>query len=88
MYSIESELSTEENVSRSTSTAQGHWDPTAEGPVHDAGVVPVQEKANTTGYDAPPDGGLKAWLQVAGSFFLYFNTWYVRPTLQNISKRR
>ena len=22
-----------------------------------------------------PDGGLKAWLQVAGSFVLFFNTW-------------
>lgn len=25
----------------------------------------------------PPDGGLRAWLQVAGCFFLYFNVWYV-----------
>jgi hypothetical protein len=24
----------------------------------------------------PPDGGINAWLQVAGSFFLFFNTWY------------
>lgn len=24
---------------------------------------------------APPNGGLKAWLQVLGSFFIYFNTW-------------
>ncbi|TEA21358.1 Aspyridones efflux protein apdF [Colletotrichum sidae] len=23
----------------------------------------------------PPDGGLTAWLQVLGSFFIYFNTW-------------
>lgn len=23
----------------------------------------------------PPNGGLKAWLQVLGSFFIYFNTW-------------
>jgi hypothetical protein len=22
-----------------------------------------------------PNGGLRAWLQVAGSFFLFFNTW-------------
>jgi hypothetical protein len=22
-----------------------------------------------------PNGGLQAWLQVAGAFFLYFNTW-------------
>ncbi|KAF6806654.1 monocarboxylate [Colletotrichum sojae] len=24
---------------------------------------------------APPNGGLKAWMQVLGSFFIYFNTW-------------
>lgn len=23
----------------------------------------------------PPDGGLQAWLQVLGSFFLFFNSW-------------
>lgn len=23
----------------------------------------------------PPNGGLKAWLQVLGAFFIYFNTW-------------
>lgn len=26
-------------------------------------------------HDGPPDGGLLAWLQVAGSFCLYFCTW-------------
>lgn len=25
--------------------------------------------------DEVPDGGLTAWLQVAGSFFLYWNSW-------------
>lgn len=25
--------------------------------------------------DAIPDGGLTAWLQVVGSFFLFFNSW-------------
>lgn len=25
--------------------------------------------------DEPPNGGLHAWLQVAGSFFLFFNLW-------------
>jgi hypothetical protein len=24
---------------------------------------------------APPNGGLDAWLQVLGSFFLFFNSW-------------
>lgn len=23
----------------------------------------------------PPDGGFDAWLQVLGSFFLFFNSW-------------
>ena len=25
--------------------------------------------------EPPPDGGLEAWLQVLGSFFLFFNSW-------------
>jgi hypothetical protein len=24
----------------------------------------------------PPNGGFRAWLQVIGSFFLFFNCWY------------
>jgi hypothetical protein len=27
--------------------------------------------------DEPPDGGVLAWLQVTGSFFVLMNTWYV-----------
>lgn len=30
-----------------------------------------------SGPGPPPDGGLEAWLQVLGAFFLNFNTWYV-----------
>lgn len=33
------------------------------------------EKENDPG--PPPNGGSRAWLQVAGSFFLFFNCWYV-----------
>ena len=29
--------------------------------------------------DLPPDGGLKAWLQVVGAFFLFFNSWVSTP---------
>ena len=25
--------------------------------------------------NGPPNGGLTAWLQVAGAFFIFFNTW-------------
>ncbi|EXJ82007.1 hypothetical protein A1O1_08075 [Capronia coronata CBS 617.96] len=37
---------------------------------------PTDEAANA--HDdpgAPPDGGFRAWLQVLGSFFLFFNSW-------------
>jgi len=27
--------------------------------------------------NAIPNGGLRAWLQVLGAFFLFFNSWYV-----------
>jgi hypothetical protein len=33
----------------------------------------VAEKSSAE--DPPPDGGLQAWLQVLGSFFLFFNSW-------------
>lgn len=28
-----------------------------------------------SGIDPPPNGGFLAWMQVAGSFFLFFNCW-------------
>lgn len=28
--------------------------------------------------DAVPDGGFRAWLQVAGTFCIYLNTWLAR----------
>lgn len=36
----------------------------------------------------PPNGGLKAWLQVLGSFFLFFNSWYVFRCQHSISPSR
>ena len=32
-------------------------------------------KASVNNAASIPNGGLRAWLQVAGSFFLFFNTW-------------
>lgn len=37
--------------------------------------------------DITPDGGLIAWLQVLGSFALYFNTWCVK-TQQRLSENQ
>ncbi|KAL5335189.1 hypothetical protein BJX70DRAFT_375748 [Aspergillus crustosus] len=37
---------------------------------------PVQKSAPPP----PPDGGLTAWLQVAGAFFLFFNSWGIINT--------
>lgn len=37
-------------------------------------------QANNSGYNNGEhdfDTGFKAWLQVVGSFFLFFNSWYV-----------
>lgn len=48
----------------------------------DAGVLEQSaplEQAQNNGQDdsnAPPDGGLQAWLQVVASFALYFNHLY------------
>jgi len=37
-----------------------------------------QEKGHASGPpDAVPDGGFRAWLQVAGTFCVYLNTWFV-----------
>lgn len=40
----------------------------------------VAPQANNTGYNNAEnefDTGFTAWLQVLGSFFLFFNSWYV-----------
>jgi hypothetical protein len=29
--------------------------------------------------DPIPDGGVRAWLQVLGSFFLFLNSWFAYP---------
>ncbi|GFN17186.1 hypothetical protein AtubIFM55763_004376 [Aspergillus tubingensis] len=35
----------------------------------------AQINGQNTAYTTPPNGGLQAWLQVTGSFFLFFNSW-------------
>lgn len=38
-------------------------------------VVSNGEKADTNVKNDIPDGGTLAWMQVAGGFFLFFNSW-------------
>jgi len=40
-------------------------------------VVKVKTNQSVNNINSVPNGGLKAWLQVLGAFFLMFNTWYV-----------
>lgn len=42
--------------------------------------VDKESDISSNAQDAPspvPNGGIVAWLQVMGSFFLFLNTWYV-----------
>jgi len=46
-----------------------------------AATVSTTDKTREAG--PPPNGGFAAWLQVAGSFFLFFNGWV---SIKSISK--
>jgi hypothetical protein len=37
----------------------------------------VSTRISVNNVSSIPNGGARAWLQVLGSFFLFFNTWYV-----------
>lgn len=37
-----------------------------------------QGKASLNDTSSIPDGGIQAWMQVGGTFFVFFNTWQVR----------
>jgi hypothetical protein len=39
-------------------------------------VTAIEKSTQPDGSEVIPNGGLKAWLQVAGTFFVFFNTWY------------
>ena len=49
--------------------------------VHADDLLAVQVETEQASHHIPPNGGLGAWLQVAGSFFLFSNSWYV-PVLK------
>ena len=39
------------------------------------------------GAGPPPNGGIVAWLQVLGAFFIYFNTWSVKFSIKAMYHR-
>lgn len=41
----------------------------------DTNTIPPKIEVQEQQLEPPPNGGLLAWLQVAGSFFLFFNCW-------------
>ncbi|KAH4055415.1 hypothetical protein HBI37_021500 [Parastagonospora nodorum] len=43
-------------------------------------TLPVAVESKEDELDIPPNGGLKAWLQVLGSWMLFFNTWGILNT--------
>lgn len=50
---------------------------TVDAPATQSLAVDGNEKVIAVEAEAPPDGGFKAWTQVIGSFFLFFNSWHV-----------
>jgi hypothetical protein len=42
-------------------------------------LQPPQRSEKFEDQGPPPNGGLRAWLQVLGSFFLFFNSWVSLP---------
>lgn len=51
----------------------------------DGSEVENQTPKEPTTPPPPPNGGLTAWLQVAGAFFLFFNCWSVNKSPTTIT---
>lgn len=66
---------TESNISRALD-AEANIDTL---PPEESAVAITNERKDEPG--PPPNGGFHAWLQVVGSFFLFFNCWFVFPLL-------
>jgi hypothetical protein len=45
-------------------------------------LEPSKSRPSINNAAAIPNGGLTAWLQVLGAFFLFFNSWYVARALR------
>jgi MFS family permease len=44
-------------------------------PLDEVGAVTSSQLSHTKSNDSPPDGGTRAWLQVLGCIFMFFNVW-------------
>lgn len=68
---------THENLRATSVNRNGHCPASKEAPGHDPSTTDLESKATPQGLSAhtnQPNGGLAAWLQVLGGFFLFFNT--------------
>jgi hypothetical protein len=72
-HDAEKSLSPLHPVPSSTSTVEEALDAEAGYVRPPSGGTPPKSDDNDPG--PPPNGGFQAWLQVAGSFFLFFNCW-------------
>jgi hypothetical protein len=52
-------------------------DLTKTGSKNGVAVSKVSTRVSVNNTSQIPNGGTMAWMQVVGSFFLFFNTWYV-----------
>ncbi|OCK86333.1 MFS general substrate transporter [Lepidopterella palustris CBS 459.81] len=72
------EVSSPAESIRSNEPADDELEP---GPEDGPELEPVTTKAHSVNHiGSIPNGGLRAWLQVAGSFFLFFNSWGIINT--------
>lgn len=44
----------------------------------------VSKQPSVNNVSSIPNGGLRAWLQVVGAFFLFFNSWYVGSLIHSL----
>lgn len=70
----------EKQVSSRGTSADGHDKEFHETPLDavadaEAEIPPPPQGPAVASFANVPDGGLLAWSQVVGSFFLFFNTW-------------
>jgi hypothetical protein len=72
----ESEAAENEKGQETAGAAGGNVDGVAG---NEEGKLSLQRSKSVTNAASIPDGGMWAWLQVLGAFFLLFNSWCVLP---------